>query len=76
MTFTLPTELTDQIAETAAALGASLDQTVAVLLRYGLAVQMERDREIAKLAEQIASSTDEDEINSANNQLGEMIFGR
>jgi hypothetical protein len=55
VTLTLPAELSDQIAKTAAALDASLDETVAVLLRYGLAVQLEKDREIARLAEQIAS---------------------
>jgi hypothetical protein len=75
VTLTLPAELNDQIREKATVFGADFDKMVAVLLRYGLAVQNEREREIARLTDQIVLSNEQEAV-AASDRLGKMIFDK
>jgi hypothetical protein len=76
MTLLLPTELTDQIAETAASLGGTLDQAATMLLRSGLDVQSHRQKEIERLANLVIEADNDEDAAAANDQLGEFIFGK
>ena len=71
----LAPELVNRLEATATRMGVSRDEALSVLLALGLAAQEQREREIAALAEEIASTDDSHARASATDRLGEMIFG-
>jgi len=73
---TIPSDIKDQVESTSAGLGTSVDKTVELLPRYGMAIQNKRELEIASFTEGIATSKSDSEAETLANRLGELIFGR
>lgn len=76
---TLPSTLYEQVSEKAAQMNVGVDEAIAVLLRYGLAVQEQREAELECLAGDLRSSTISNnpaEKKRLGDELGGAIFGR
>jgi hypothetical protein len=79
VSMTLPSTLYAQVSEKAAQMNVGVDEAIAVLLRYGLAVQEQREAELECLAGDLRSPTisnNPGEKKRLGDELGGAIFGR
>jgi transcription elongation GreA/GreB family factor len=72
----LPTDIHEQIAAKAQQMNLAFDETVALLLRYGLERQNEREALIEDLANRLRRSTSRRVKDRLSDELGGMIFGQ
>ena len=79
ISMTLPPTLYEQVSEKAAQMNIGIDETIAVLLRFGLAVQEQREAEMERVADDFRSSKtshNQEEKKRLGDELGGAIFGR
>ena len=77
ITMSLPSTLYEQVRRKAAQMNIGVDEAIAVLLRYGLAVQEQHEAEIERLTDGLRSSkTSDEEKKRLGDELGRAIFGR
>lgn len=77
ISMTLPSALYEQVSKKAAQMDIGVDEAIAVLLRYGLAAQEQREAELERLTDDLRSSkTSEQEKKRLGDELGGAIFRR
>lgn len=74
-TVTISPDLYRAVAEKSEFLSSSLEATVETLLQFGLEAQNQKEEKLANLARKLADSTDPEESDRLNNELGVLIFG-
>ena len=75
ISMTLPPQLDEQVRSIASRVGIGVEETVAVLLKYGLEAMQAKEAKLADLSERLHVAQDPGERDRLGDELGREIFG-
>ena len=75
ISMTLPLQIDEQARSIASRVGIGVEETVALLLKYGLEAMQAKEAKLADLSERLHVAQNAGERDRLGNELGREIFG-
>ena len=75
ISMTLPLQIDEQVRSIASRVGIGVEETVALLLKYGLEAMQAKEAKLAVLSERLHVAEDPAERDRLGDELGREIFG-